>query len=93
MLTVSALAGRPDASPASLWHRHLTEPLCYAAGMASQDKKLRNMGRLSDEQDDALDQCADRLSRQRGSRVPRADVTREALRMLAATLGVEWPVG
>lgn len=65
--------------------------MCYAARMAEKDKKLRNMGRLTDEQDDALEMCADRLSAQRGSRVPKADVTREALCKFAASLGIEWP--
>jgi hypothetical protein len=59
--------------------------------MAGEKKKLRNMGRLSDAQDTAVDRMAERLSKKRGTRVTRADVAREALRLYSDEVGVEWP--
>lgn len=54
-------------------------------------KRLRNFGRLTDDQDSALTAAARELSRRRGTTVARADVTREALAAYLPTIGVVWP--
>lgn len=62
-----------------------------SAGNKTPTKTLRNMGRLSDAQDSALDQLARTLTNRRGTRVTRADATREALQMYCRRKGVDWP--
>lgn len=51
----------------------------------------RNLGRLSAEQDDALDEAAEEMSRRRGNQVTRADIAREALALYLRKEGLVWP--
>lgn len=53
--------------------------------------KYLNLGRLSDAQDSALDAVAAKVSKKRGTRVTRSDITREALAMYCRAEDVEWP--
>lgn len=55
------------------------------------EKKLRALATLSDAQDEALDRAARVVSAERGTRVSRAAVAREALRLYCRDKGVEWP--
>jgi hypothetical protein len=63
--------------------------------MAENEKpkldRARNYGRLTEEQDSALDRAVEALSRRRGNRVTRADITREALADYLRGQGLEWP--
>lgn len=63
--------------------------------MAESEKpkleRSRNLGRLTAAQDDALDRAVVALTRRRGNRVTRADITREALAEYLRGQGLDWP--
>lgn len=46
---------------------------------------------LTNEQDDALEAVMEKVSSERGNRVTRPDVVREALAAYCRARGVEWP--
>ena len=64
-----------------------------SAAQNDAPKRLRPylLGRLTEEQDSALDRATDALTRQRGNRVTRADVMREALARFFREHGLDWP--
>lgn len=63
--------------------------------MAENDRPkaqvARNLGRLTEAQDSALDYAAQEMSRRRGTPVSRADITREALADYVRKEGLPWP--
>lgn len=61
--------------------------------VSSSTKKLRPGARLTDDQDGAIEQAAQKLTERRGTKVHKADVYREALHKFCQRLGVTWPVG
>lgn len=60
---------------------------------SSSTKKLRPGARLTDDQDAAVEQAAQKLTESRGTKVCKSDVYREALHKFCQPLGVKWPVG
>ena len=59
----------------------------------SSTKKLRPGARLTDEQDAAIEEVAQKLTERRGTKVHKSDVYREALHKFCRPLGVKWPAG